>query len=136
MSQFKSETNPDTKVRNAKHVGETAYYSGLVAEDQAAAEYARRGVVVLHRRWRGQGGEIDLVLRDGKEIVFAEVKKARSLQAAMERLRPAQMQRIYSAASEYLAHTPDGQLSPTRFDLVVLNDQGHIEVIKNAFGHF
>ncbi len=120
----------------AQHNGAVAYFSGRAAEDQVAALYERRGAVILKNRWRGQGGEIDLILREADDVVFVEVKKARSLQGAAERLSTRQMQRIQMTASEYLAALPDGLLSSVRFDVAAVDATGRIEIHKNAIGHF
>lgn len=116
--------------------GQRAYLSGAAAEEIVARAYDRRGTDLLETRWRGRAGEIDMILQDGSEIVFCEVKKARCFDTAMARLRPAQMQRIHRAASEYLAHVPQGQLAEVRFDLAVVDETGRSEIMENAFGHF
>ncbi len=116
--------------------GHRAHLSGLAAEDIALRGYAARGVQVLTRRWRGTGGEIDLVLWDGDTYVFCEVKKAATFDLALERVRPGQVQRIFNAASEYLAHTPEGQLAPVRFDLALIDASGDLRLMENAFGDF
>jgi len=113
--------------------GATAYHGGRVAEDQVARHYADRGLIIAARRWRGQSGEIDLILRDGHALVFVEVKRAETLALAAERLRPRQIARIAAAASEYLACAPAGQDTDMRFDLALVDGQGRIEVIANAF---
>jgi putative endonuclease len=47
--------------------------------ERLAARYLRRqGFRILARRYRTAAGEIDLVARDGKSIVFVEVKTRRS----------------------------------------------------------
>lgn len=116
--------------------GLRAWQSGMAAERSVAACYDRRGADLLETRWRGEGGEIDLILREGAVIVFCEVKAARSFDAAIARLRPAQVRRIHAAAAEYLGHVPAGQLAEVRFDLAVVDQRGATEIIENAFGHF
>lgn len=116
--------------------GQRAYLSGLSAEAAVARLLERRGHVLIAQRWRGRGGEIDQIYRDGNVHVFVEVKKARSFDAALRSLREAQMLRIHAAASEYLGTTPDGQLSEVRFDLALVDQTGQIRIIENAFGHF
>lgn len=116
--------------------GRRAYNTGLAAEERAAALYLAAGLRLLETRWRGQSGEIDLILADGDQIVFAEVKQARTHDAAIASLRPAQMRRIHSAGSEYLAHCPKGQLSDVRFDLAVVDATGHCDILEGAFSHF
>lgn len=51
---------------------------GAVGEDLAQRYLTQRGMVLLDRNWRCREGEIDLVLRDGDEIVVCEVKTRRS----------------------------------------------------------
>ena len=97
--------------------GLRAYLSGCAAEDAALRAYEARGAKLLERRWRGTGGEIDLILREPETYVFCEVKKAANFDLALERIRQGQVQRIFTAASEYLGHTPEGQLASVRFDL-------------------
>lgn len=121
---------------NLRRRGRCAYLSGLSAERSVAREYDHRGADLLATRWRGQAGEIDLIFLHRGVYVFCEVKKARSFDAAAERLRPAQALRIHTAASEYLGQTPDGQLSDVRFDLALVDDAGRIEIREGAFSHF
>ncbi len=118
------------------NAGLQAYLSGKSAESSVVRAYQERNADMLEQRWRGEGGEIDLILREGDTIVFVEVKKARSFDQAIARLRPTQMMRIHAAASEYLAFMPDGQLSNVRFDLAAVDGTGQIRIIENAFGHF
>jgi putative endonuclease len=116
--------------------GKVAYLSGLAAEDTVLRAFKARGAELLERRWRGQAGEIDLIFLENGVYVFCEVKAAQSFEQAMERLRPAQIQRIHASAGEYLGHTPGGQLSEVRFDLAIVNGQGMCRVLDGAFSHF
>ena len=50
---------------------------GAYGERVAARHLQDQGFVVLSRNWRCADGELDLVLRDGEEIVFCEVKTRR-----------------------------------------------------------
>ncbi len=119
-----------------RDMGASAYFAGCAAESAVAKSYVERGCDLLESRWRGDAGEIDLILRDADEIVFVEVKKARSFDIAAERLRPAQARRIHMAASEYLEYTPHGQLSLMRFDLALCNAVGDVDIREGAFSHF
>jgi|SRR6056297_320948 len=116
--------------------GLRAWLSGQAAEDSVARHYEARGVRVLARRWRGESGEIDLVLRAPDTYVFCEVKRAASFDAALARLRRGQLERIYHAASEYLGLTPEGQLAPVRFDVAAVDATGAVNLLEAAFGHF
>jgi len=116
--------------------GRRAWLSGQAAEAAAARVYQRRGLEVLHRRWRGISGEIDLVLRAPETYVFCEVKFGSSFDLALQRLRQRQLDRIYHAASEYIGSTPEGQLAPVRFDVAAVDGTGAVRIMEAAFGHF
>ena len=47
---------------------------GARGEEIAAGYLAGRGYVILDRNWRSSHGELDLVVRDGSELVAVEVK--------------------------------------------------------------
>jgi len=115
--------------------GAVSYYGGLAAEEQVAAKYLRHGFKICKKRWRGRGGEIDLIARDDQSFVFVEVKKARDIARAVERITPRQMRRVSNAANEYLATTPAGIDAVARIDVALVNEVGEIEIIENAFGH-
>ncbi len=115
------------------HQGRRNFLSGLAAEESVARAYQARGHRIAARRWRGSGGEIDLVLRDSNGLVFVEVKKARDFARAAERVTRSQMRRIFRAASEFLAGEPRGQDTPARFDVALVDGTGRLQVIENAF---
>jgi putative endonuclease len=113
--------------------GARSYHAGLSAEDQVAQLYARSGRDVCARRWRGSAGEIDLIARDGANVIFIEVKQSKTHAQAAEHLTPRQMARIYNTASEFLAGEPNGQLTDVRIDLAMVDAMGRIEVLENAY---
>ncbi|MFT7595107.1 MAG: putative endonuclease [Paracoccaceae bacterium] len=117
-----------------KSARQMCYHSGLSAEQRIAQDYERRGFAIARRRWRGAGGEIDLITRDSDGLVFVEVKQSRNFALAAERLSQRQMARIYASAEQFLAGEPDGQLTNVRFDVALVNDVGAFEIIENAFG--
>lgn len=111
--------------------GAAAYQAGVAAEAQVGRRYERQGYRRVASRWRGTAGEIDLIVEQGDMVVFVEVKKARSFDVALERLRPRQIKRLYQTAEEY-----SGSLAPgrdMRFDLAVVNSAGQIETLENVF---
>ncbi|MFT7059831.1 MAG: putative endonuclease [Pseudorhodobacter sp.] len=113
--------------------GLVSYRSGLAAEDAVARHYTRSGHCLVATRWRGAGGEIDLILRDGALVIFVEVKKAATHAEAAMRLSSRQMARIYASAAQFLAGEPGGQDTESRFDVALLDAQGQIEILENAF---
>ncbi|QYK41194.1 MAG: YraN family protein [Paracoccaceae bacterium] len=113
--------------------GKRSYLAGLAAEDAVARHYGRSGRPIAARRWRSTAGEIDLVAREGAEIVFIEVKQAETHAAAAEHLGRRQMDRICASAALYLAGEPAGSLTPMRFDVALVDALGRIAIVENAF---
>ncbi|MGD9864527.1 MAG: YraN family protein [Pseudodonghicola sp.] len=114
--------------------GLRAHLSGDAAEQRVAQDYERRGFAIARRRWRGRGGEIDLIARKDGAVIFIEVKAARDLATAAARLGARQMQRLCIAASEFLEGEPAGQLTEARFDVALVDGSGAFEIVENAFG--
>jgi putative endonuclease len=89
--------------------------------------------VVLAERWRGKGGEIDLIARDQDCVIFIEVKQSATHDSAAIQLSPRQMGRIAQAAAEFLAEQPAGQSTPSRFDVALVDRSGAVLIHENAF---
>lgn len=117
---------------------------GKTGEKIAERMFLLQGCDILARDCRMPKGEIDLILRSGFCIVFAEVKTRRSrtleaLHALQSRdvLHYKQKRRIYRAAFTYLKKIGRPAI-PYRFDLVQVlylkNRLYEIRHIKNAFG--
>lgn len=112
--------------------GKIGYLAGLAAEDAVVRTYVRAGLQLAHQRWRGQGGEVDLIFRDGAEVVFVEVKTSRTFARAAARLQPRQMARLMSAAEEFLGDEPKGLLTQMRFDVALVDGTGAVHILENA----
>lgn len=116
------------------HRGRMAHYAGVAAEHRIAQDYERRGFTVARRRWRGAGGEIDLIVQDGNALIFVEIKQRRGLDRAAESLSAGQMRRLCRAAEEYIGSQPLGSLTEVRFDVALLDTRGDMRILENAFG--
>lgn len=115
------------------HKGLMAYHAGEAAECLVERHYRRKGLKPECRRWRGTGGEIDLIVRDSDGLIFVEVKKSRDFARAAQRISARQMHRIMASASEFLAQEPNGMLTNARFDVALVDGQGRLEILENAF---
>lgn len=83
---------------------------------------------------RGTGaGEVDLILRRGKTLVFAEVKKRAALIDAAYAVQPRQKERIRRAAEGFLARHSGYAGFDIRFDAVLVKLPFTIRHVKNAF---
>ncbi len=114
--------------------GKLSCMSGQMAEEAVIRCYLDAGCQLLSHRWRGRAGEIDLIMRDGDEVVFVEVKKSATHAMAAQRLQARQMNRICLAAQEYADSSAAGSLTPMRFDAALVDGAGRVELIPNAFG--
>jgi len=87
---------------------------------------------VLDRNWRVRGGELDLVLARGDEIVFCEVKTRSSARfgSGLEAVGARKRQFLRRTAVSWLdAHDRRGRL---RFDVAAVTG-GRIQVVEGAF---
>jgi putative endonuclease len=94
---------------------------GQLGEALAARYLARRGFEIVARNLRSRLGEIDLVAREGRTLVFVEVKARRGRsgdppQAAVDGRKQARLARL---AVQYLARERAGERA-CRFDVVAV----------------
>ncbi|MGB0508252.1 MAG: YraN family protein [Pikeienuella sp.] len=115
---------------NRSERGAQSHAAGIAAEETAARWYQNQGAAILARRWRCKEGEIDLIIRDGDTVVFVEVKK-RKAAISEDPITPRQWQRLENAAEMYILIAETGN-APLRFDVVIIDAKGAVEVIKNA----
>lgn len=104
---------PDRDSRRARE------RDGRRAESVAAFYLRAKGYRVLARRVRTAVGEIDLIVRKGKTLVFVEVKARATLDRAIFALHPSALRRI-EAASRVLAPHFAGDCTTTRIDAVLV----------------
>ena len=113
--------------------GTTNYHAGRIAEGAVARHYTNCGARILAERWRGGGGEIDLILQGDQELIFVEVKAAQTHALAAERVTPAKSRRIKRAAESYLAQRFGHLDVDMRFDLALVDGIGRIDVLEAVF---
>jgi putative endonuclease len=119
--------------RTRSERGRRNYVAGHAAEASVARHYEDRGIAITSRNWRGSGGEIDLVGRDGDRVIVVEVKHSKTHDLAASHVSPAQIARIFQTVEEFLGTEPRGLLTDVRIDLALVDGQGRIEVLENAF---
>jgi len=115
---------------------DTTSGSGKLAEDLAARFLERQGLAVLARNFRCRGGEIDLVCRDRKSLVFVEVRLRRNAAygGAGASITASKQSRVILAAQHYLA-SRSATDSDCRFDCLLLDglSERNIEWVRDAF---
>ena len=112
---------------------QVAFAFGLSAESRAAAFLIAKGYRIVARRWRSPVGEIDIVARRRKTLVFVEVKARERLDDAAEAVIVRQQRRIIAVAEAWLASHPDDINSDMRFDVVLVAPKSIPRHIMAAF---
>lgn len=93
---------------------------GQRGENVAAKHLRNQGYKILVRNFRCNAGEIDIVARDGKTIVFVEVKtRADDDPTPEEQVNNFKQHQITKAAKFYLSRYGVPQ-PPARFDVVAI----------------
>lgn len=107
--------------------------SGAAGENAACDALVRAGLTVLERNWRRPTGEIDIIARDKRTIVFVEVKKRSSLRFGRpaEAVNRAKQLHILRTAMLYLAER-GLEDAPVRFDIVEVLPAG-VRHLRAAF---
>ena len=121
-------------------MSDTRQRFGERGERAAAAWLSRAGYTVLARNWRHRElGELDIVARQGDEIVFVEVRARRgtleqAMSAALESITGRKRDRLIALAQAYLdAHNLTGVR--WRVDVAAVASAGGtlaIRIIPNA----
>jgi putative endonuclease len=112
--------NGNSGIRAANAKRQLAFRAGLSAESRAAAFLIAKGFRILARRWKSPVGEIDIVARRRRLLVFVEVKARDNLEDAAWSVTPRQRARIAAAAEAWLARYPDARIEDMRFDAVLV----------------
>ena len=112
---------------------------GAGAERAAERFLRRQGLTRLARNFRSRLGEIDLIMRDGRCLVFVEVRfRARSaFVRAGESVDRHKQRKLIRTAALFLRQRPQYADNVMRFDVVAIDadtaGKEKIEWIKDAF---
>ncbi len=114
---------------------QTTYELGIAAENQALAFLAQQGLQLIIRNYRCYSGEIDLIMRDQRDVVFVEVRKRtwQDYGTALESITYGKRKKLIRAATHFLQLKRWLYKINSRFDVVLIQHQDEIEWIKHAF---
>lgn len=109
-------------------------------EQAAEAFLQRRGLRSLTRNFHSRFGEIDLVMLDGRVLVFVEVRyrQADRFGSGADSVDWTKQRKLVSAARYYLRRHPEAAERPCRFDVVSIGGGGsggdaQVNWIRDAF---
>jgi putative endonuclease len=110
--------------------------AGRRAEDAAAALLEGKGYRILERNFFARAGEVDIIARDGEEVVFVEVRARAGMSwgGAAASVIGSKKRRVVTAAKVWLAKT--GWEGACRFDVVAQEGEAfeHYEAAFDADG--
>lgn len=109
------------------------------AEIEQAAEHflKRQGLKAVTRNYTIRGGEIDLIMRHGKVLVFVEVRyrASQSHGSGAESITHHKQQRLLKTARHYLQQHYGANPPDCRFDVMSGSGQPvQFEWLQNVFG--
>lgn len=97
-----------------------AYRRGHYAEHLAALALMLKGYRVVTRRFKTPVGEVDLIGRRGKLVIFVEVKARSTREAALDSVGIKTQQRISKAANWWISQQKDHAALSWRFDVIAV----------------
>lgn len=105
--------------------------TGQAGEDHALAHLQQHGLSLVERNFRCKGGELDLVMQEGKTLVFVEVRKRADARhgGAAASITAAKQKRLIRAAQTFLLRHPVPP--PCRFDVIAI-DGNALSWLKDA----
>lgn len=108
---------------------------GAFGEDAACRYLRRRGYKILDRNYACRLGELDIVARKGRFVVFVEVKlrKNADFGVAAEYVTAAKQRRVILTAERWLQQHPV-ELQP-RFDVVEVYAPAGLDTKKPEIHH-
>jgi putative endonuclease len=109
---------------------------GQQAEKKACAFLKKQGLKLVTRNFKTRLGEIDLIMQDGRVLVFIEVRYRRYAQGyatSVETVTYAKQKRLIRTALIYLQRIKKHKPFESRFDIIGMRDTEKINWIKNAF---
>jgi putative endonuclease len=109
---------------------------GRLAEDRALEFLERQGLRLIERNYRSRYGEIDLIMEDGRTLVFVEVRFRGNPRfgGALESVDRRKQAKLLTTAACFLKERRLDR--PARFDVAALAPHGaglRIQWIKGAF---
>ena len=110
-----------------------AFRLGLSAESRAAMFLIAKAYRIAARRWKTPFGEIDIVARRRRALVFVEVKARDNIDEGLAAVTERAKRRIVGAAEFWLARHAEDTNSEIRFDVIVVAPGKMPRHITNAF---
>lgn len=111
--------------------------AGLEAEKLAATYLMNHGLKIVAQNYHCRFGEIDLIMKDGKTLVFVEIRlrSNNKFGSAAASITPQKQQKFILTAQHYLQEYSRQGDCLCCFDVILMDkaDANHIDWVRNAF---
>lgn len=118
-------------------MSQESHTKGADAELACCEFLCKQGLKLVEKNYRGKRGEIDLIMKDKKTLVFIEVRyrKNNDYGGAQESITPKKREKILLTAEQYLQQK--NHRGDARIDVVAMSDHPEMSYtfnwIQNAF---
>ena len=111
---------------------------GDAVESAALAHLQAQGLELLARNVQSRGGELDLVMRDGGEVVFVEVRyrATSTFGGGAASVDAGKRRKLVHAARMFLARNASLAEAPCRFDVIAASGDPsapRLDWLRDAF---
>lgn len=127
---FNKKNKLPSQTRSSSETSET----GKSAESRAEQYLCQHGLTLETKNYLCRRGEIDLIMRDAKTLVFVEVRFRQSAEfgSALDTVTVKKQQKITLAAQHYIQQNNISDTTPLRFDVIGITGED-LQWIKSAF---
>ncbi len=113
---------------------------GLIYEHMACEYLKKNGLILLETNFQAKTGEIDLIMKDTKSLIFVEVKyrHLKYFGSSEDAVNLSKQKKLIRTAKLYLQKKNLFDKIPCRFDVVAISgekdpENPEIQWIKDAF---
>jgi len=112
--------------------------TGNHGEKLALTFLVKQGLIRVVQNFSSRYGEIDIVMRDGDEWVFVEVRlrQSQAFGGGLESVTPSKQRKLINTAEYYMQKHHKTHFESCRFDIIEIGgklSEPHINWIKDAF---
>ena len=114
------------RLLNRSKRAQSSRSKGEWAEGLAASYLQQQGLTLLRKNYFGRRGEIDLIMLDGQQLVFVEVRYRRQSNygSAVASVDWRKQQKLIKTAQQFLLQEPQHRHRCCRFDVLGLTGSG------------
>jgi putative endonuclease len=124
---------PSDRARKRSERARRSHDSGVLAEWAAILLLIAKGYRLMARRHGGKGGEIDLIMRRGRTVIFVEVKARAALDDAMSAVTAEKQRLMRRQVARWRAANPWAADRNLRADAVFIGRGAWPRHVENLF---